>query len=277
MALRDIGDAGEHVGEPSLRIDVIELGRHDQRRHGRSAVIAPSLDFAWLREIERDLAFEMVPRSKADRFVLTEVLLEAGLSLIAEAENAANLSYLEQARRFRNGLMIAFLSLYPIRLKNYTALKIGASFKKIHNSWWIALSAADTKEKRPDERRIEVILAPAIERYLDIYRPVLMRGSSSHASLWVSSNTGAPMTDDGVEQAIKAITKSTIGVDVCPHLFRTSGASTAATHGGTNPHLGSALLNHSDTRVTEKHYNFATALSAGQAYTEVLQSYLRID
>ena len=30
--LRDVGDAGEHVGEPGERIDIIELGRHDQRR-----------------------------------------------------------------------------------------------------------------------------------------------------------------------------------------------------------------------------------------------------
>ena len=26
-----IGDAGEHIGEPGLRIDVVELGGHDQR------------------------------------------------------------------------------------------------------------------------------------------------------------------------------------------------------------------------------------------------------
>ena len=33
-----LGDAGEHVGEPGLRIDVVELGRHDQRGHDRGAV-----------------------------------------------------------------------------------------------------------------------------------------------------------------------------------------------------------------------------------------------
>jgi len=33
-----IVDAREHVGEPGLRIDVIELRRHDQRRHDGSAV-----------------------------------------------------------------------------------------------------------------------------------------------------------------------------------------------------------------------------------------------
>ncbi len=37
-ALWDVGDAAEHVGEPSQRIDVIELGRHDQRGDGGSPV-----------------------------------------------------------------------------------------------------------------------------------------------------------------------------------------------------------------------------------------------
>jgi len=37
-ALRHICDASEHVGQPCLWIGVIELGRHDQRGHGRRPV-----------------------------------------------------------------------------------------------------------------------------------------------------------------------------------------------------------------------------------------------
>src|SRR5690349_1884827 len=33
-----IVDAGEYVGEPGLRVDVVELRRHDQRRHDSGAV-----------------------------------------------------------------------------------------------------------------------------------------------------------------------------------------------------------------------------------------------
>jgi hypothetical protein len=36
--LREAGDAGEHIGEPGLWIDIIKLGRHDQRGHDRGAV-----------------------------------------------------------------------------------------------------------------------------------------------------------------------------------------------------------------------------------------------
>jgi hypothetical protein len=48
---------------------------------------------------------------------------------------------------------------------------------------------------------------------------------------------------------IKATTLSTVGVEVSPHLFRTAGASTAATHGGENPHLATALLHHTQPSV----------------------------
>jgi hypothetical protein len=34
-----LGDASEHVGEPGQRINIIELGRHDQRHHRRSPSI----------------------------------------------------------------------------------------------------------------------------------------------------------------------------------------------------------------------------------------------
>jgi hypothetical protein len=68
-------------------------------------IIAPSLDFAWLAELEKDLALVMRPRSKFDRMVLTEVLVEAALTLIHEAETSPNLTSLARARQVRNGLI----------------------------------------------------------------------------------------------------------------------------------------------------------------------------
>ena len=46
------------------------------------------------------------------------------------------------------------LAQYPIRLKNFAALELGRSIVKIGETWWILLTAAETKEKRADERPI---------------------------------------------------------------------------------------------------------------------------
>lgn len=265
-----------YAAELKSRVSSVTIYGSIYKLRRTAQLLAPLLDFTWLCDIEKDLALVMEPRSKNDRLVLTEVLVESGLSLIAAAEHSPNLSDLKRAVGVRNGLMIAVLGLCPIRLKNFSALTIGATFRKIRNSWWIVLSAADTKENRPDERRIDDILAPAIERYLEIHRPLLMKGIAAHAGLWVASNTGAPLSYSGAEWIMSSTTKSTIGVDVSPHLFRAAGSSTAATHDGSNPHLGSALLNHTDARVTEDHYNRATALSAAKALADVLQPYRRI-
>jgi len=70
-------------------------------------LLVPGQDFTWLTEIEKDLALVMQPRSKFDRLVYSNVLLEAGMTLMAEAESATHRSALARARQFRNGLMVA--------------------------------------------------------------------------------------------------------------------------------------------------------------------------
>jgi integrase len=233
-------------------------------------LIDPKRDLSWLTEIEKDLEMLMRPRSKADRWVLTEVLVEAGLTLITEAENSRTMSKLGQARQVRDGLMVAMFAMHPIRLKNFADLEIGRNFVEIKGSWWIVLSASETKEGRPDERRIDDLLQPTKK-----YRPILAGADQSTAALWLSSNDGASMSYSGIERALTEATRTTVGIAVSPHLFRTAIASSAAIHGGANPHLASALLHHTDNRVTEAHYNRASSISAGESLRSIIQGYIK--
>jgi hypothetical protein len=91
----------------------------------------------------------------------------------------------------------------------------------------------------------------------------------------ISSNDGASMSYAGVERALTETTRTTVGVAVSPHLFRTAIASSAAIHGRTSPHLASVLLHHMDNRVTEKHYNRASSLSAAECLRRVTQGYIK--
>jgi integrase len=259
-----IAELKQRVGSVTLYGSIYKLRR-------AAEIIAPSLDFAWLAELEKELALVIQPRSKFDRIVLIEVLVEAALTLIHEAEISPNLTRLACARQVRNGLMVALLGLCPIRLKNFAALEIGRSFVEIKGRWWIVLAASETKENRPDERPIDELLSPVIDRYLNQHRPMLARTDNPVSALWLSSNDGAPMSYAGVEGVIKATTLSTVGVDVSPHLFRASGASTVATYGGHNPHLASALLHHTDANVTNAHYNRATSLTAADRLRQLVR------
>jgi hypothetical protein len=51
-------------------------------------LLDPNADFAWLAEIEKDLALVMEPRSKFDRVVLSQHLMQASLTLMVEAKQS---------------------------------------------------------------------------------------------------------------------------------------------------------------------------------------------
>lgn len=263
-----------YIADLTARVRSVTVWNHVYKLRRAAELLAPTADVSWLAEIEKDLALVMEPRSKFDRLVLTGRLVEAGLTLVAEAETFARHD-LARARGVRNGLVIALLAFCPIRLKNFAALEIGRSFKEVHGSWWIALPAISTKSRRPDERRVPVVLNRYIDVYLNQSRPVLLGPQPPMNALWISSTTGRAMTTKNLGTLISKITLQTLGVDVSPHLFRTAAASTAAVYGGKTPHLASALLNHSDPRVTEEHYNRASSMSAGKIYAEITNSFLR--
>ena len=109
-----------------------------------------ALDFLkdeWLGFGNR-LAEFITAADKDQRCALLPVMAANLMLSMNSAEGlAAAQRYLARARQFRNGLMVALEALHPIRLKNFAALEIGRTFKKVNKAWWIVLSASETKEK----------------------------------------------------------------------------------------------------------------------------------
>ena len=155
--------AAAQVTRPNVKAYVVELKARKvssvtiwnciYKLRRASQLLDPKRDFGWLIEIENEAALVMTPRSKFSRLVLTNRLVEAGLTLIAEAERHGK-SRFDRARGIRNGLMIVILALTQIRLKNFVALEIGRSFKEVDGSWWVSVPGGSTKNKRWIEKRI---------------------------------------------------------------------------------------------------------------------------
>jgi integrase len=265
-------NVSDFITELQTRVRSVTVWNSVYKLRRAAELLAPTAGFSWLAEIEKDLALVMEPRSKLDRLVLSERLVEAGLTLVAEAQDFAR-NDLTRARGIRNGLMIALLALCPIRLKNFAALEIGRTFRAVHGTWWIALPTITTKSRRPDERAVPALLNPAIDAYLNKARPFLLGSAPATNALWISSTRRTQLTAKNLGTLISKITLETVGVDVSPHLFRTAAASTAAAYGGNVPHLASALLNHTDPRITEEHYNRASSVSAAQSYAALIKEY----
>jgi integrase len=278
------------ITELQDRVSSVTVSRTIYKVRRAAECIAPSRHFAWLAEIGKDLALLERPKDKFDRVVLTERLLEAALVSFWKVDSDAETRPLARALAARNALMVALLAACPIRLKNFAALEIGGSFRKIGKMWWIFLK--DTKSKRPDHRPVPSFLTAAIDRYLYFHRPILLGNSVSDAgrkdhqsrrqkstrvrpaetgsALWISRLRG-PLSYDLVERVITETTYKLLGIAVSPHLFRVAGATTAALHAPHSPHLASALLQHSDRRITEEHYKRASSLSVARDFTKLVR------
>jgi integrase len=261
------------ITELQARVRSVTVWNSVYKLRRAAQLIAPGTDFEWLTGIEKDMALAMVPRSKAERLVLTERLVEAGLTLIREAEMFGKTA-LARAVGVRNGLLIALLALHPIRVKNFAALTILDTFINIDGRWWLHIPSKSTKSHRVDERQVPEFITDVVNSYIKTHRPIMCRGDAEQQlALWVSSTTGRRLTTKNLGTLISKITRETIGVDVSPHLFRTAGVSTAAIYGGNHPHLASAVLGHRDPRVTEEHYNRAMSISAGEEYASITAFY----
>jgi integrase len=232
-------------------------------------LMSPAADFGWLAEIEKDLALVAQPRSKLDRLVFSDRLAEAGLMLIGEARAIAGET--KRSAMIRSGLMLTVLALCPMRLKNFAELELGTTFRQLHGSWWITIPKLQTKTKRtPEERRLPPFVTPHVELYLTAARKALLASDADTSALWISSTTGIAFTTKNLGTLISKLTRETIGVDVCPHLFRAAAATTAAAYAPHLPHLASAVLGHADERITEEHYNRASSVQAANVLSEII-------
>src|SRR6202047_1208174 len=76
-----------YIVELTLRVRSVTTWNCIYKLRRAAELLAPKVDFSWLAEIEKDLALVMDPRSKYDRLVFTGRLVEAGLTLVGEAES----------------------------------------------------------------------------------------------------------------------------------------------------------------------------------------------
>ena len=263
-----------YITELKARVGSVTVYGSIHKLRRITQLIAPDRDLTWLVATERDLASEMRPRSKWSRVVFSQVLFDAGVKLMCDAEKVERMPKLTRARLVRDGLMIALLAQCPIRLKNLTDLEIGKSFVKVDDTWWIVLTAAETKEKRPDERPVPKELTEYVDRYHKIHRPLLSRGNNASKALWLS-HSGHPLRYATIAELVPKTVEKIVGKKVSPHLFRTAGVTTLATHAGNEPHAGGALLHHRPGPVTQEHYNRASSLTAFKAYSALTRTFRR--
>jgi integrase len=239
-------------------------------------LLAPGADWDWLVQIYRTLRTHVRPaRDKVSRLRPIDELAALGERLMEEAEAAPRWSPRRRAVAYRDGFMIALLAYRPTRPKNFAMMRLGRHLTKVGGCWQILFAADETKSRIPYEATVPSALVPRLERYLDLHRPVLLRGESGDVrsdidAVWVSE-IGTPLEKGALARRIADHTKAAFGRRVSPHMFRDAAATSIAVD---NPkHIGDAslVLGHAGHRMTEKHYNHARSLEASRRHTEMLK------
>jgi integrase len=263
----------EYVAELQARVSSVTVHGSIYKLRRMAEILDPDLDLLWLREIEIELEDRMRPAPKGHRVVSADKIFKAGVALIGKAETQTDRTDLQRARMARDGLLIAFLAICPIRLKNLASLTIGGTIVSDGDEWWMLLPDTDTKSNRLDHRVIPQVLAQWIDVYIGRHKPVF---PTSETAMWPSQYGGA-MSASGVQRLVTETTRRELGKAVNPHMFRHCVPYTIASIDGSQIDLASSLLQHNDPRTTQKHYNLAHSVESSKAFGEIVSGLLKDD
>src|SRR4029077_11929260 len=116
--------------------------------------------------------------------------------------------------------------------KNLAGLTLGRHLEKVGETWVVHIAPEETKTGTPLEFPWPKLLVPALQVWLERWRPVLCSRTGrwpqrAKAALWVSCY-GSPMSMKGIYDRIVGITREALGVAINPHLFRDIAATTIA-------------------------------------------------
>ena len=185
--------------------------------------------------------------------------------------------------RFRDGFMIALLASRPLRQKNFVFIEIGRHLVSVGEGYLLCFPAEETKAKRALEFSFPATLLPALRRYLDHFRPILLaqrtsRGESRQDKLseagnllWVTQY-GTRFSPSAQNAALEKHTMARFGRFVNCHLFRDCAASSIATDDPEHVRITAQLLGHSSFQTTERYYIQAQSHVATQRYHDQVNS-----
>jgi integrase/recombinase XerD len=240
-----------------------------------AAVMAPSVDWAWLRRISGRMRRIATPaRDDRARLLPAAILFALATRLIQRGDTEIGLSARRQALLFRDGLMIAVLCAWAPRARNVAETVIGTSLQRRGGTWWAAFGSDGTKNKRPIEVPLPDTFTGWIERYLDHHRPQLVRCSPTLVAgdaFWISDG-GRPLTAKGVGHCSSAVTQPELGRAVNPHIFRKIITTELAIRDPAHVGIAQPILGHATYETTQKAYNLGRAIDAARRHHAIVQS-----
>ena len=193
------------------------------RLYAAARLIAPTTDWAWMRSVKSRLESLARPQDRFDRLVPPVHTLDFGIELMDAALTLPTSGHKQREIQYRDGLLLALLTIWPIRRRGLAALTVSRHLEFDDAGVNILLYPADAKARRAESVRVPEQLLPYLMRYLKEIRPVLL-GRSCHDGFWASYQ-GCPLIAGRLYEIVRARIIAKFGKDMCLHDFRRAAAT----------------------------------------------------
>ena len=229
----------------------------------------PAGDWSWLVTISERFAARGKEKRKKFHLVTSETLYALGIALMDGALSSGKpVTASSVQTTYRDGLIIAFLALVPLRRRTLGLLRIGEHLVRSGDGWAIDIPANDTKSKRPFEFPLSMDLSARIDFYLKEIRPQIL-GAEGNDYLW--ANRCGPMSDKMIYANVRRRTQNALGFPVNLHRFRHAAATFWSVRDPVNVRGVKDLLGHATFATTEQHYIMAQSRMAGRALARAIE------
>jgi integrase len=236
----------------------------------------PDLDWTWLKILKARLERAIPRTGRKPVLITTQRLIDASLARL----DAVDLEYVNSppsvrrkhlqaiALRYRDGLLVAIATFFPLRRTNVSQFEIGTTIRRGPAGWSIHIPGELVKNGEPADAELEPWLSERIDRYVGVYRPLIFR-SHSHKGFWASAK-GCPAGGDALYVAFQKETRASVRLDLTLHDTRRIAATTWAVHDPVNAAGVKDLLGDRSDGVIAHHYNLASGIEASRKMANVV-------
>lgn len=235
--------------------------------------MAPDRDWRWLKNITNRLdSWAPSSTDHRDRILPAEHILHRCLFELASFSEDS-LTRPRIAQRYRNIFMIALLTVWPLRIRSFAALRLGTHIRQVGTEWRLEVPGARTKTSQPIRLILPELIRPNLEYHLEVVRPALRK--PAHPNDFWPGGKGQRMSENTIYQTVMRITDELFGIRINPHCFRSIAATTLAENSAKDALYARPLLGHRLPKTTEAHYIRARQREASRKVSEAIIEILR--
>jgi integrase len=169
---------------------------------------------------------------------------------------------------FREGLVIAILSICPIRRRNITSIIIDRNLIRQSHGYILQFDQTETKTSNTLLFEIHKDLTIYLDRYVEYIRPQFPR-AGTHPVLFASFK-GTRLGGAQMNKRVKLLMQQEFGVGFTLHDLRRIAATTRSVHDPGNIQLAGQLLGHADPSTTDEHYILASSITASRNINRII-------